>query len=80
MKKFFFGVMRLEVLLGLGALIGAALSAATEVLATVAGRWLGAVDAQALQWTAGVVVLTAAGAIAWAIWQRVQAGRGLASE
>jgi len=80
MKRFFLAVLRFEFLLGLGVLIGAALFAATDVLASFAGRWLGSVDALALQWIAGVSVLASVGLIAWVVTRRRQAGRGLANE
>ncbi|MEO6279627.1 hypothetical protein [Roseateles sp.] len=79
MKKFFLAVLRVEVLLGLGALIGASLFAAADVLASFAGRLLPSMDAVALQWLAGLSVLVAVGLVAVIALGR-RAGRGLANE
>ena len=81
MKRFSIGLLRVELALGLGALIGAALFLGVDRLATFANAWYWSLDPMAQQRTAhlliGLLPLSLAlGGLGW--WLR--RGRGQAGE
>jgi membrane protein DedA with SNARE-associated domain len=74
MKRFVLAVLRFEVLLAAGALIGASVFLAADWLVSAVGRWLPAVDAVVLQWAAVGMNVPVVGAVAVVALRR-RAGR-----
>jgi hypothetical protein len=79
MKKFVLATLRFEVLLAAGALVGASVFVAVDLLASAAGRWLPSADAVVLQWSAVGISVLVVGSVA-AVALRRRAGRGQVNE
>jgi hypothetical protein len=82
MKKFFFGWLRLELLLGVGAVIGAALFMAADGAAAFASAWYWSLDELAQQRAAhfAVALVPLSLALSGLGWWRLRRGQGQASE